>query len=52
MQRDHENQQQLNDKRTYFGPDGLTNDQERAILKSKRAQQKEALQAQMEQNTK
>lgn len=40
MQREHDNQQQLNDKRTYFGPDGLTTDQERAILKSKKAQQK------------
>ena len=50
MMRNHEHQQSINDKRTYFGPEGLTNDQEKAILSAKKAQNKKALEAQMIQN--
>ena len=50
MLKDHEHQQAINDKRTYFGPEGLTNDQEKAITQAKKAQTKKALEAQISQN--
>lgn len=50
MQRDLENEQKIKDDRVFFGPAGLTKDQEKALKIAKKADMRKALEAQIQQN--